>query len=180
MSCVVGLVRDGCVWIGADSAATTDEGLQYICKQGKVFCKGTALIGATGSTRLMNLLELEPAPEFADDISLVVGWMRKIVEDEGSEDEDFVLSCLVGLDGKLFVVAVDCGVIEPMQGYWAIGSGGNFALGAMSVLVGRGKPLAAVIPLPEPLDAEFIIRTALSVSAQHCATVRPPFVVECL
>ena len=176
MSCVVGLVRDGRVWMGADSAATSPNQAQFILKSPKVFVRGGRLFGPTGSIRLMQLLRFKNFEGLRSDdpevvAELVAEQIRLLTqEDEGllNNERQMEAKVLLGCAGRLFIIQEDFGVMEPRQNYTALGEGGPFALGAMSVLVRSDK------------DPETTLREALGISAQHCATVRPPFVIECL
>ena len=56
MTCIVGLVHNGIVYIGGDSAAITIDGVQFLRSDPKVFIKEDFLIGFTSSYRMGQLI----------------------------------------------------------------------------------------------------------------------------
>ncbi len=63
MTCIVGLVHEGVVYMGGDSAATSSAYLnQTILATEKVFRNGEFLIGAAGSERASLLLRHSLSP----------------------------------------------------------------------------------------------------------------------
>lgn len=60
MTCIIGVKSPHGVFIGGDSACTTESGLQHIVASRKVFCIGEEgnrmLLGCTTSCRMMQLL----------------------------------------------------------------------------------------------------------------------------
>ena len=57
MSCVVGLVDNGSVWIGADGIATTDDGEKRPIKARKIIRNRDYLFGYTGSVRTGQVID---------------------------------------------------------------------------------------------------------------------------
>jgi ATP-dependent protease HslVU (ClpYQ) peptidase subunit len=140
MTAIVGLVHDGCVYIGGDSAGVDGYSLT-VRADGKVFRNGLFLFGFTTSFRMGQLIRyaLEPpSPEgdlehfmavsFVDAVRSCLkegGWARK--DNEREEGGTF----LVGVAGRLFAVHEDYQVAEAADGYAAVGSGEQVALGAL-------------------------------------------------
>ena len=56
MSCVVGVVNKGKVWMGADSAASDGEDMVSLTNH-KVFFCGPLLIGCVGSIRMTQIIQ---------------------------------------------------------------------------------------------------------------------------
>jgi len=177
MSCVVGVVQNGCVWMGGDSAATDAGGLQTVCANPKVFRRENYLVGAVGTWRLIQLLRYEnlgPLDPANPDISVEV-WaddfaemcrVKALLNAEGEiRDEAMVM---LGFAHKLYVVQKDFGVIVSQRGYDAIGT-----MATESVALGN-------LWATEGIAGEDRVRLALEASAEFCATVRPPFVIETL
>lgn len=180
MTCIVGIRTPEGVYIGGDSANTNDNGLQTILADGKVFFirnqETQMLLGCTISCRLMQLLQYElHLPPYDSRVDVVEYMVTKFVnavrlclkeggfaqtEDEKESGGNF----LVGFQGRLFEIQCDYQVSEPTNGYEAIGSGGQFALGALYVT--------------PHLSPEARIEGALHAATFHNAYVRPPFIIE--
>jgi hypothetical protein len=62
VTAIAGIVENGKVWMGGDSAATDGWLRQCILADPKVFVNKDFLIGNTGSVRIMQLLEHEFSP----------------------------------------------------------------------------------------------------------------------
>ena len=112
MSCVVGLIQQGKVYIASDGLATTEEGERrpVICI--KVFTNKNYLIGYTGSVRHGQIL----GPRFFDPPSSVYDFpdaARKIYEEKGAMlvndtgQQMFASNVLIGHGGRLFELLID-------------------------------------------------------------------------
>lgn len=140
MTCIVAICENDKVYMGGDSAASSEHYISY-CKNPKVFQNGKYLIGYTSSFRMGQLIEFAELPkppkkdlyrfmvtEFVTAIREVLsagGYLRKDCEQE--ESGDF----LVGVRGQLFLVQSDLAVLEYHQDYAACGSGESVALGSL-------------------------------------------------
>lgn len=180
MSCVVGLVDDGRVWLGGDSAASDLSGLVVTYKEPKVFRRGALLFGCVDSFRMRDLLQHSlVVPRYkAGNIDAYIFSVVQAIKDTFSENEyeygdDVEVSeesgstgaILVGFHGRLFTVEWDYHIGEVHQPFTAIGEGAKFALGSLLVtkdLTDRFGPRARVA-------------SALSVAEHYCNTVRGPF-----
>lgn len=178
MTCIVGLVDNGNVWMGADSAGTNGWLDQTIRQDLKLFRNDDFLIGGCGSFRLLQLLhyKLHPPKRHPDTdvmkymVTEFVEAVRTCLKEGGftrvkDNNEEIDGSFLVGYDGRLFEIECDLQVGESMDGYNGIGSGGRIALG--SLYVSQGTP-------------EERIRKALETAEHFNAGVRGPFHIECL
>ncbi len=175
MTCIVGLVHNGVVYIGADSAGVAGLSLTVRADK-KVFQNGEFLMGFTTSFRMGQLLRysLNPPRRHPDDDIhqyMVVdfinairdclksgGWASK--KDESEEGGTF----LVGYAGHLFTVDSDYQVGRPEDSFAAVGSGQNIALGALFATQGQDNPRDRVL-------------TALRAAERFNAGVRGPFLV---
>lgn len=179
MTCVVGIEKDGIVYIGADSAAI-DAGTLSISTRAdeKVFLAGDdeILVGFSGSFRVGQLLRY--ALEFPEasrkkspmafmvtdfmnavrQLQSVHGALKKENEEE-SHDGPF----LVGYAGKLYCIESDFQVGCPADGYDALGCGSQIALGALFAT----KNLKLT-----PVER---ITLALEAASEYSAGVRKPF-----
>jgi hypothetical protein len=139
----------------------------------KVWRAGCLLIGGCGDSRLVQQAAYVFRPPqrrekearrylagpFAGALAKVLG--------EPKGDDGYELELMVGIDGRLFVIGSDLGFIEPADGYWAIGSGGEAARCVLDDLHKHAPDLAPRKKILRALDA----------AAKHCVGVAPPFVV---
>ncbi len=138
MTCIVGLVDKGTVYMGGDSCASGHNSYLNIGTV-KVFHKGEALIGVCGSTKVIDLLryhlpDLPPTDENFDAylrttfMPNVFNLMKRWT---WNNDEEYESEFLLGFKGKLYVFQNDFSIIgTPTYGY-AIGSGGEVACGSL-------------------------------------------------
>jgi ATP-dependent protease HslVU (ClpYQ) peptidase subunit len=176
MTCIIGLVEDGKVYMGADSIVTVGWGYDQD-RTGKVFHKNGLLIGCAGPTRLGDLLhyhididkkaEGQGSTDYV--VSIVAEAIRACAKDRGiasitNNEENSGGAFLVGCYGNLYHIGQSYGV--SIHEFWAIGTGGEHAIGAMAAL-------------PE-LPAEQRIMKALEISSSFVHTVKPPFHIEVL
>lgn len=174
MTCIVGLVDKGKVWIGGDSAGIAGWS-RTIRKDQKVFHNGEFLMGFTTSFRMGQLLRFKfkpPTPvEGIDDYEyLCTAWIDAVREclksggfshvDKNREEGGMFL---VGWRGRLFSVDSDFQVGEPQLGYDAVGCGEDIALGALFAT--DGPPRRRVL-------------TALKAAENFSIGVAGPFVIK--
>lgn len=173
MTAIVGLVQGGSVYIGGDSAGANSWQLR-IRSDTKVFRNGPYLMGFTTSFRMGQLirygltppkpkgnLERFMATTFIDairDCLKTGGWARK--ESEREEGGTF----LVGVAGRLFTVESDYQVGENVDGYAAVGSGDDAAMGALYATAHTD------------LGPRKRVRLALAAAERFSSGVRAPFI----
>jgi len=177
MTCVVGLVDRGSVYIGVDSAAVQGW-TRRKSRVAKVFRRGPFLIGYTTSFRMGQLLQhhLDVPPQEAgtDDVAYLVTHFiekaRALFKEKGftkvEANTEKGGQFLVGYRGRLYTVESDFQVGENEEGYEAIGSGGDFALGAL-----------AALPRLKPRER---LTRALEIAAHFNMGVCGPFSIEVL
>jgi ATP-dependent protease HslVU (ClpYQ) peptidase subunit len=148
MTCVVGLIDSGRVYIGVDSAAISGW-TRRATKLRKVFRRGPFLIGYTTSFRMGQLLEhqldvppqLETVSDMEFMVSAFVEATRRLLKERGfariEANSESGGQFLVGYRGHLYSVEADFQVGEMSDGFDAIGSGAEVALGAMMALDGE-------------------------------------------
>lgn len=176
MTCIVGLVNNGTVYMGADSAAVSEYDITVRADQ-KVFINSGFLIGFTTSFRMGQLLRyaFKPPKFHAEDQDLYqymvtdfIDAVRSCLKKGGfaqvDKDEETGGCFLVGFRGRLFKIESDYQVGELPDGYDAAGCGQQIALGVLSVTSDMGQPILRVT-------------TALRAAQKFNAGVREPFVV---
>lgn len=188
MTCIIGLLEDNKIYIGGDSAASSNYYLR-IRKDPKIFVKETNietkfLVGCSGSVRMNQILRFKfdiPVMNLEKDIkcdplsymvSSFVSDLRDTFKNEGyAQIKDNVEShdglFIIGFNNHLFTIYSDFQVEEVIENYTAIGGGQDFALGALRIL-----QESALCLLFDPL---LKIRLALEAAEAFCPSVRSPF-----
>lgn len=174
MTCIVGLVDKGKVYMGADSAGVSGLSLMVRTDR-KVFTNGDFIMGFTGSFRMGQLLNhaFTPPRRHADvDIEKFmatdfINAVRDCLKSGGYAEKHHESEqggrFLVGYSGRLFVVDSDYQVGEVIYGFDSVGCGSDIALG--SLYSTSGKPLKR-------------LRKALKAAECFSAGVRGPFHYE--
>lgn len=172
MTAIVGLVHDGRVYIGGDSAGVAGWSMT-VRADAKVFRNGPYVMGFTTSFRMGQLLRYAlDAPPPTGDLdrfmaTTFVDAIRKCLKDGGWAKKDAEQEAggkfLVGIGGRLFCVETDYQVGEPATGYAAVGCGDEIALGALYATALAGLPPKKRIEI------------ALQAAEQFSAGVRAPF-----
>jgi hypothetical protein len=182
MTCIVGLIDKGAVYMGADSCGADNDFAYQIRVDAKLFQRGPFLIGYTTSFRMGQLLRWKlphiKIPEkmdvhefmctkFIDSVrtTLNKGGFSKRVE-EREEAGQFI----VGFQNRLFEVGSDYQVGECVRGYAACGTGRDLALGSLWT-TGSPEYLVGIKPPMERL------KLALSAAEAGNAAVRSPFLI---
>lgn len=170
MTAVVGLVHNGRVHLGADSAGSSGWSLTLRADE-KVFRNGPYAMGFTTSYRMGQLLRYAFAPpEPVGDlqgfmVTTFVDSVRACLKDGGwatkSNEQESGGQFLVGIAGRLFIVDSDYQVGEPHARYAAVGCGADIALGALYATDGQ--------PVRKRMQA------ALEAAERHSSGVRGPF-----
>jgi len=172
MTCIAGVVHNGKVYIGGDSAGSFGHSLNVRADR-KVFKSGEFLYGFCGSFRMGQLLQHslkvpDRNPDRDPHEYMVTDFINAVREclkaggyAEKHDDVETGGNFLVGYSGRLFQVESDYQVGEAFDGWDASGSGFEVALGA----------LYATRKLPPRKRIE----TALEAAERYGAYVRRPF-----
>ena len=174
MTCIVGLVEEGKVYMGGDSRLNRGWIVAETRAAGKLVRLGDIVIGVAGATRAQNLLMYQfalPArhSDDTDDAYVegrVIAALRLLMDEH---DYDFTESeLLIGYHGHLYRVGCDYGISEPAEGVAGIGAGGPYAVGALLAF-----RLAKWLP-------EHAILGALEIAGNSANGVGAPYYVVCL
>lgn len=175
MTCIVGIVHDGKVLIGADSAGSNGYSISNR-KDVKVFKNGDFVIGCTSSFRMIQLLQFMLRPprrhpdtdvmkfmvtEFAE---AVRGCFKAGGFAQTDNNADKGGTFLVGYEGRLFCMQSDFQVAESADGFDACGCGQDVALGVMHSNT--------------HLDPKARVLKSLETAAYFSCGVRGPFVFQ--
>jgi len=184
MTCIVGLVEDGCVVLGGD-ALTVDGWTCTVCKHAKVWKAGEWVCGVSGAPVIQQLMRYSfPWPELADDAD-PARWLmaegmrlvRTLLAEHGQIGRETTNNpqgmdmrdggMLIGVRGRLFAIGSTFQVIEAEDDYDAIGGGAQVARGALYALRQH-------IKWPR-LPAAQQVLSALEAAARFNASVSAPF-----
>ena len=175
MTCIVGLAEGGLVYMGGDSAGVSNLDIKVRADR-KVFRNGPALFGFTSSFRMGQLLQHALTvplrhPETPLDKFMVtefVDAVRGCLKAGGfatvSNGVEAGGIFLVGIEGRLFKIDSDFQVGEHIEPYMAVGSGEDYALGALAATEGQSPQTR--------------IETALAAAEKFSAGVRGPMHIE--
>jgi ATP-dependent protease HslVU (ClpYQ) peptidase subunit len=170
MTCIVGLVDKGNVYIGGDSAGVS--GLSVTVRgDEKVFTNGPFIMGFTTSFRMGQILryKFDPPKQTVsqDDMKYLVtdfiDAVQKCFTDSSFGSKTTGGTFLLGYKGKLYKIDSDYQVGIPTKAFDACGCGSELALGALYASTGK-KP-------------EDRVRGALEAASIFNAGVLPPFTI---
>ena len=176
MTCIVGVVDEGRVILGADSAGSGKENEIYSLPERKVFARGPYLFGITGSYRLGEVLhfktELPELPKQHDLKRFLVHELVPAVADavlknhcahEGREILGPRTGFLLGVRGSLWCIISDLTVFQAGS-FASMGSGRLRAYPALHALEAAG-----VTPAKRRLEL------ALEATYAYTSDVRGPW-----
>lgn len=178
MTCIVGFVDKGKVYMGADSAGVDSAYNISIRKDRKIFKNGEFLIGCTSSFRMIQLLmfSLKPPKIGKKDIfeymcTDFIDAVRKSFDSGGflqknKENQEEGGTFLVGVRGRLFRIEDDFQVEECLDKYNACGCGVRYAKGSLYTTKDSEE------------SPEKIITLALKAAEYHSSGVSAPFHIE--
>ena len=178
MTCIVGLVENGTVYIGGDSASVRTGQLSLVVRNDrKVFRNGDFVMGFTSSFRMGQLLAFNFNPPkrrvgidvMAYMVTDFIDAARARMKDGGfarvKENTEEGGTFLVGYSGRLFHISDDFQVGESSHGFDACGCGDLIALGSLRSTRTWTDPGARV-------------KEALECAETFSAGVRAPFFFE--
>ena len=176
MTTIIGVeYANRCVVLG-DSRVVGDSKIYSHPDMVKVITNGNFIIGAAGDVRALQVIlhTWKPPVAVAKDkdnlfqfmISKVVPSLKKQLNDYGlldtkSPDKDFELYVLIAYNGSIFEIDSDFAVSRSESGYYGIGTGGDYALGALYAGA-TPEQAASIAALNDSKTAEpFITETQL-------------------
>jgi len=135
MSCLIGIVEDNIIYIGAESQATGDDGSIRPIFCDKMIRNGEYVFGFTGSVRAGRILK-EATFQPPEDVELLGESIRLLYKQvglttEGDMGDQCTSNLLIAHKGKLYEMLIDFQVNEPMYDYITVGSGSVYALGSL-------------------------------------------------
>jgi ATP-dependent protease HslVU (ClpYQ) peptidase subunit len=142
LTVIVALPHRGVVYMGGDSAATCGYSRLHLVES-KVWKQGDCVFGLTGGTReaqiIQHRLQVPTRTEHDDLLRWItvpfIDALRQARKDSGYDEKQTTgpevgPHFLMGVEGRLFFIDSLYGIVEQPHGY-AIGSGGNLAIGSL-------------------------------------------------
>lgn len=174
MTTIIGVeYANRCVVLG-DSRVVGDSKIYFHPDMVKVVTNGNFIIGAAGDVRALQVIlhTWKPPVAVAKDkdnlfqfmISKVVPSLKQQLTEYGlldtkSADKEFELYVLIAFNGNIFEIDSDFAVSRSESGYYGIGTGGDYALGALYAGA-TPEQAASIAALNDSKTAEpFIIET---------------------
>lgn len=184
MTTIVGIEHEGNVWIGGDSAVMLGDTELNTQVGGKVFRLGDVIFGVAGWTRTSAMLRYDlrlPERRFDQPGQTDIGWLNtdftravhECLERNGWDPQGGSRpqrrssdnTIMVGYRGKLYVLRDNFEVSRYPDHFYAIGVGGEIAIGYLAATKERG-----------PRDR---ILGALATAARYSVGTRDPFTILC-
>lgn len=174
MTCIVGLVHEGNVYIGGDSAGVAGLDLTIRADQ-KVWRSGEFVYGFTTSFRMGQLLryKFDPPEQLPSQqteeymVGPFIDGVRRCLKDggwlEAKNNQETGGRFLVGYRSRLFVIDSDFQVGETVDQFAAVGCGQAYAIGSLATSEGTARSR---------------VKQALEVASRFSVGVRGPFTVE--
>lgn len=175
MTCVIGMIKDDKVYIGADNVGS-NLSIKISRNDNKVFKKDEMIIGCTTSFRMINILQYQLQlplhdPKISTDEYMYTSFIeevRYLFREKGFSKIDSNVEIggdfIVGYKGNLYNICEDFQIEKPADNFACVGSGMPYAYGAMKILIEN-----------KLLSAEEIITKALEVAEYYNPFVRKPF-----
>lgn len=166
MTCIVGVVKGGDVYLGGDRAATDGELNRTIIKNPKVFVKGDVGFGVCGLPKVMDALQHGtqlPEQSGGDPKEFLISTLIPAIR-EGLKALDctsdhpeygtcFQGAMLVAYRGALYNLQGNFQVVEADSGYASVGSGSKLALGSLASTKKMGNAKKRVLTALEASTA---------------------------
>jgi len=146
MTTIIGIeYANRCVVLG-DSRVVGDSKIYSHPDMVKVVTNGNFIVGAAGDVRALQVIlhAWKPPVAVAKDkdnlfqfmIGKVVPSLKQLLTDHNlldtkSSDKEFELYVLIAFNGNIFEIDSDFAVSRSESGYYGIGTGGDYALGAL-------------------------------------------------
>jgi len=178
MTCIIGMVEKGIVYMGADSLGSNGW-TKDVFSTPKLFTKEDMLIGYTTSYRFGQLLQYDwSVPERSSKIESdteylvkeIVKSIRNLLGSSGAkhvkDSIDEGGNCLIGYRGHIYELQPDFSILTAASDVMVVGSGEQIAMGAMHAL--------------DIMEPKKRIKKALDITSELVTSVGGPYLIESL
>lgn len=175
MTCIVGVAKEGTVWLGGDRAAVDGSLSRTIIGDPKVFMRGELGMGVCGSPKVMDALAHVidvPVQRSGSARSFLVGTLVPALREglkrldctseEAGHGTCFRGAVLLAYRGEVYTMEMNFQLIRGSRGYASVGSGAELALGSLAETWRLDSPRRRVM-------------AALKAASDGNAGVAPPF-----
>ena len=172
MTTLVGIQARNWALLGADTRVTEDGSIYQMAKErSKIIQHDDFTIACAGDMRAINILEsglkIPKTTVVKNDAHFVTGFLvpagyEKTSEGQSSHESEF----LVIYHAKIYALGGDYSWVQDSRGIYALGSGGQVALGALASLVGDTITRR---------DARTWALKALDIASKYNSDTAPPF-----
>lgn len=181
MTCIVGLVENGKVYLGADSLGSNESFFKNIRTDKKVFTNGPFIMGFTTSFRMGQILQYKLVPpkqkrgqtdmnfmvtSFIDSV-MACFEKNKFTPKEEGDSSAVGGTFIVGYKNNLYMIQDDFQVSTTEDPFMAVGCGMHLALGSLHSTKSLIKN-----------DPHRKIVLALEAASAYSAGVAPPFIIQ--
>jgi len=165
MTCIVGIVQDGKMWMGADTCVSFGD--YYMnSEEPKVFINKDIICGVAGPVIVRQELQYNIDLQFVlPDIKAHI--LTKILPSLKKVDDKDEAELLIGYKGKLYETNKGVLLCSSTKNYASVGAGYAYALGCLYTT-------------RDCKDPEHRILLALEAAEQFSSSVKGPFNVLCL
>ena len=184
MTCIIGMEKNGVVYIAGDSAGSNSNHDVTVIAEDKIAKRGNLIYGVAGQFRPHQILSYYvDFTDFDEDAELeeflhqyLIPSFMDSLRDNGAliiedSEENMWATFLIGYKGKLVLLQRDFGVLSSTNGLLGIGTGGSYALSAVHVLDEMTKEHGIELPPHE------LLFKAMESAEIYNGGVRRPFIV---
>lgn len=163
--------------LGADSQITDGDRIVLSPSTPKIVKVGKYLLGVRGDARAGDVLMYSWKPPLYDGTDPVKFMGKKIIpsiiaafkaNNYDFDKDGAMFGFILAFAGNVFEIGSDMSISQNIDGIYAIGSGSDYALGA----------LCAQMPFDDLDDIKTAILAALAISAKYDINTAPPFQIE--
>ena len=138
MTCIVGIAKDGVVYMGGDRGASDTYTILPLCRP-KIVQINNYLVGYAGTQGIGQIAHMIELPHIPNNKNITktlrttfIKSLKNAVEEYGNAplNEDNSTDWLIGVHGRLFEITSDDWQVSEFEES-AIGSGNNIALGSL-------------------------------------------------
>ena len=188
MTTICGIETDRGVVMGGDSRIGVGDSFGFVSESPKVWKAngGGIVVGTTGTVRIQQSIKyfftiekMEKDYEIEEYLStFFVNAIRECLKAGGVSNGDDEWSMMIGIQDKIFCMDAGMGITRSHLGFFAIGSGSDFALGSLLTTAGICAYAKAYEVPQMMIEPEARLHYALASSAEYSYGTAPPFTIE--
>jgi hypothetical protein len=182
LTTIAGIETDQGVVLAGDHRVGVGEGYGFIGVESKLWRLGDIVMGLSGPVRASQAIRHNLVVPVPDRDGLTAAWMatdmvaavRQALAQSGNGLPDETWSLLMGVGNELWCLDASMAVTRSHHGFFAIGSGSDWALGSLFTTQVIGTEVEGGAPSPH-LEPEARLYMALAATAEYSFQTAPPF-----